>query len=340
MPGRPYLPGCEPLQLADRQLADGTTESYVLQIGHGAVASLKVETDGQRGRVFLGLRVAGERVAHGPSGDKERGGLLVDGTYPDSAASAAGVEAGDLVLSVAGQQVGSAQQLQAVEAALPSGTPVTVRLLHGGRVVERILDPVVVRERVVDVQWVELDGSKSPCKYSGIVLNGIPRVWSRRMFGDVGSGVVIVGVDVGSPAWLAGIRVGDYVQAVDGGSVPSLAGLCRLLDRRGRDGASVALRVQRGEAVPHEAHLQLADYRQVEQVWLPGLFDLEDACGHRAWSAGPLGLLAGGYSRDVAAPDRKSTSRGYWHGLLGLVQVDSRAQATQLRLFWFLEFEI
>ncbi|MEC7584876.1 MAG: PDZ domain-containing protein [Planctomycetota bacterium] len=328
------------MQLAVRQLSDGTTESYVLRIEPGAVARLEVVSDGQRERAFLGFRLEAEGAGRSEVARPQPAGVRVMGTYPDSAAARAGVEAGDLLLSVGDASVCNERQLHAAEASLVAAVPVRVRLLHGGREVERTLEPEVLREQVADVQWVELEGSTGPCKYSGIVLRGIPEVWSRRLSGDVGNVVVVAGVDLGSPAWLAGIRAGDSVEAVDGGPVSSVEQVSRLLGHRGREEGVVDLRVRRGGGAPHEARLQLSDYGHVEQVWVPGLFDLEDACGHRAWSAGPFGLLAGGQSRPVAAPGRTAESRGLWHGLFGLVQVDSRGEATQLRLFWVFPFEI
>src|SRR5262249_26472139 len=147
--------------------------------------------------------------------------------------------------------------------------------------------------------------------YAGLVLRGIPQVWVERMFGDDRSCILLSGVDVGSPAWRAGFRGGDLIEAVDGGRVPPLAELARSIEQRGEAGGSIALRVRRGDDDRHEAAIELADYRATREVWVPLLFRVRDGYYQNRWSVGPFGLLcnrehhwlAEGHTR---APQQKS----------------------------------
>jgi len=330
--------GSDPVELARLQHDDGSVETFVLEAGRGVDVSLKVVTEYDRERAFLGLRVQ-ELAA--PVGSRSAGaasGLLVTGTYPDSPAAAGGVAVGDVLLSVGGERTRCRGHLHAIEATLRLPDPVTLQVLHAGKLLDRVARPRALRERIIDSQSIELERSGSACAQSGAVFRGIPAVWSRRILGDDSRGVVVAAVDVGSPAWLAGVRAGDLVEAVDGGPVPALSSLARLIEQRGRRAEAIELRVRRGGAAAHDARIELSDYRGALRVWVPGVCRIEGGSFHDAWSAGPFGVLAGGASRHVAGVGRESLTQRSWYALLGMVRMESCAAGDRLRLFWFLEF--
>jgi len=100
------------------------------------------------------------------------------------------------------------------------------------------------RQRVL-LEPSERGGASYPVELSGITLGAEGVRWE---------GLVVTEVRPASPAWAAGIRAGDTIDAVDGRPAPSLTELEGRLQRAG----PVRLRVRRG-AERLEVELELVD---------------------------------------------------------------------------------
>jgi hypothetical protein len=336
------LSGPERRELATVVRPDGAVERYFVEPGRGGDASLQIVTETERERPYLGLRVVDLDVAEAERrGLRPFQGLLVTGTYPHSAAEAAGIAAGDVLLALDGQPTVYADQLPHAEAKLVPGKAVPARFLRGLAETEVSVQPAVLKERVVDPQDVALIEGRMHKAYAGLVLRGIPRAYAGRMFGDARNGVLISGVDVGSPAWLAGFRGGDLVESVDGGPVPALDELSDAMERRGEQNASIRLAVRRDAGDRHDASIALSDYRAARQVWVPLVADVEDGYREDLWSVGPFGLICGHKSRFVAdASTRAPRTRSVFDAVFGLVHVDSGDYEHRLRLLWLIDIDL
>jgi hypothetical protein len=334
--------GPERYELATVVRPDGAVERYFVQAGRGGDASLQVVTETERERPWLGLRVVDLDIAQaGQRGMRPFQGLLVTGTYPHSAAESAGIAAGDVLLALDGQPTVYADQLPRAEAKLLPGKAVAARMLRGQAETEVSVQPALLKERVVDPQDVPLVEGRVHKAYAGLVLRGIPRVYAERMFGGQRNGVLISGVDVGSPAWLAGFRGGDLVESVDGGPVPTLDELSDAIERRGEQNATIALAVRRGNDDRHEASIALADYRAAREVWVPLIADVADGYREDRWTVGPFGLICSHKDRCVAdATTRAPRTRSVFDALFGLVHVDSGDYEHRLRLFWLIDIDL
>ena len=132
----------------------------------------------------------------------KRGRLVVESVETDSAASAAGVREGDLLLKVAGQPVKSAAELRE---RLLSRSP--------GEVVKLSLE----RNRKSLDLTATLDATSRPLKLSPVRTTlGIQLVDA-----DQRAGAVIGGITAGSPAAKAGLHVRDILFKLDGDTITS-----------------------------------------------------------------------------------------------------------------------
>ena len=141
---------------------------------------------------------------------------VVGGVYPDSPAAKAGIEPGDLILSVGGKLVPTFRDLMIQEALNPNQT-LTYRTLRQGREME--------------VKLTLAEAKPDPIGYSGIVL---PR--TRAAIGETMPGM---------PAVKAGLKPGDRILAINGSPVVYWDELRRLIEAG--DGREMAVRVRRGE---------------------------------------------------------------------------------------------
>ncbi len=335
--------GRDRLEIARVQRDDGTTESYLLEVGQTTSdAALTVKTERDRERAFLGLQVVElDRASAEPRGVAPYRGLLVTGNYPRSAAVEAGVLPGDVLLAVGTEAVVYREQLPKVEAALRPEQPVTLKLLRGQQERELTIVPKALRDRVVDAEPIALEATVGRRPFAGVVLRGIPRVWCERMYGEERNAVVIAGVDVGSPAWIAGFRAGDVIDRVDQQPVGTVDELGQSLYQRGTQGGAMTLAVRRGQSESFAATIALDDYTATRQVWFPLLFRIEDGAREDEWTVGPLGLVMSNTNTYVSDPaGRKAETRDVFDAVLGLVHVDSSPRHKRLRLLWFITISL
>jgi hypothetical protein len=337
-----YHIGAEDYVLARRTAAGGLVESYHLDVRSSVGdASLRVVSEYERERPFLGLQpLELDAEAAAKRGVRPFAGILLRGVYPQSAAAAAGVLAGDVLLSLDGQAMVYLAQLADFEAGLAVDQAVSARILRGQSELDLELRPKLLRERVHDSQDIELERVPTTERpLAGVGVRGIPPVWCEKIFGHPCNAVIVTTVEVGSPAWLAGIRGGDVVEAVDGAPVPPAAELMARLREQG-PGTVTRWRVRRGSDATHEASIALDDYSGESHVWIPLVFRLENGVYADRWSAGPFGLVASNRNHYLADTSLRTVqTRNVFSALLGLFRVESGPRETEVRLLWFIRFD-
>lgn len=178
----------------------------------------------ERGKVsygFLGIRLRemDETLADG-MGLELSEGILVEYVYPDTPAEKAGLKTRDVIVKYDGEPVRDDNKFRLMVGRTPVGTPVPVVVVRDGK--ERKMD-VTIGERPEENIVAEAE-PKSEGAWLGMHVDDASKREMRRRYNvdsDQG-GVVVLGVDDGSPAEEAGIREGDVIIEVYSHEVDNL----------------------------------------------------------------------------------------------------------------------
>ena len=164
-----------------------------------------------RGALGVDTQDVDARLAEGLGLDAARG-ALVTRVYPDSAAAAAGVEAGDVILAANGQRIDDGAALRNFEGLQAVGARVTLDLRRDG---EPLQLSATLREQPRSLPGASLDP-----RLAGATFSELPA--GARQSGL--SGVVVEEVAAGSRAAGNGLRPGDRIVAANSGRFDDLAG--------------------------------------------------------------------------------------------------------------------
>lgn len=125
-------------------------------------------------------------------------GVLVAEVVRDSAADQAGLRAGDVVTSIAGYPVKSAQDFHNLEGQFPVGEPLEL---------DYVRDQSTKRTRVKVEELKVLDGGRIDARLEGAVLEELP----PKQRSDPAGGVVIAKLEPRSRLARQGLREGDVI---------------------------------------------------------------------------------------------------------------------------------
>lgn len=207
------------------------------------------------------------------------------------------------------------------------------------KVVERQVDATAVPS-VEITPLAHVDPAPSPWPHAGVTLRGATPAIDREILGETGSVVWVADIEVGSPAWLAGVRRGDLIERVDGAAVPPVETLARRIAELGEAEGQMQWQVRRGRSAPFEATMQLADYRKDTELWVPLVVHVEGEVQRDRWSLGPLGLVMSNRNTYLyETRTREPETENVFSALLGLLRVETRPRETEVRLLWFICLE-
>ena len=145
-------------------------------------------------------------------------GMLVDSVDPGSPAARAGIAGGDVLLAINGRKVDGRfpEQLPPIQnmiASQPVGSALALTIKRGDRVSEvrvetQLLESSVGEEAVLDA-W-------------GISVRKISRTYARICQLPDDTGVLVIGIQPGFPADVAGIQAGDIIMKINQTPLASL----------------------------------------------------------------------------------------------------------------------
>jgi membrane-associated protease RseP (regulator of RpoE activity) len=222
-------------------VASGAVAALLLTGGSGGGGSQAPTS----GKGYLGLSVTAL-----PSQ-----GLRVASVQEGGPAAKAGIQTGDLILSVDGQVVKTPEQLKSVVEAKAPGTTVTITFDRGD---QEMRATVKLGEAPAGAQIEATPppaGQQPPAARApgqglgrgelGVQIQNITPQLKQRYNLTRDSGIVVTNVVAGSPAALAGIQPGDIILSVNGTDVTTAEQLTRAIVTAGR-GQTVTLQVLRG----------------------------------------------------------------------------------------------
>jgi serine protease Do len=159
---------------------------------------------------------------------------------PGGPADKAGIEQGDVIVNFDGRPVGDSKDLPRIVASTPVGKTVTVKLLRDGKEVERQTKVGEMEEENTSA------AAKSPSHPSlGVTVQNLTPQIARELGLKKSVGVVVTGVEPGSPAAEAMIQVGDVIQKVNRKPVKNVDDFVKIVEKA-KGGGSLLLLVQRG----------------------------------------------------------------------------------------------
>jgi len=174
-------------------------------------------------------------------GLKENKGALVSQVVPGGPADKAGIEQGDVIVSFDGRMVDDSKDLPRIVASTTVGKTVTVKLLRDGKEVEGQAKVGEMEEENTT------ETEQSPIHPSlGVTVQNLTPQIARELGLKKSAGVVVTGVEPGSPAAEASIQTGDVIQAVNRKPVRNVEDFVKIVEKAKGSG-NLLLLVQRGQ---------------------------------------------------------------------------------------------
>jgi serine protease Do len=177
-------------------------------------------------------------------GRSSGGGALVGDVSPNSPAAKAGIERGDLILEINGQQVQGPQDLSVRVSQTAPGTTVHLKVFRNGQTRDVNVTLSELNEKAASTEGGGQEGS------SGGVLRGLnvetmtPAIARELQLPAGTTGVVVTSVDPSGPAASADIQRGDVIQEVNHKPVRNIDDYRRAAQSAGND--SVLILINRG----------------------------------------------------------------------------------------------
>ena len=191
----------------------------------------------QRGRLGITIQQLDQSLADS-FGMKKPGGALVSAVENDSPAAKAGIEPGDVIVSVNGKEVKSSNELPPLIANILPGNSAKLQVWRKGSV--RDIDVKVGAQKEDKDKVASADGKEANLGRLGLGLRTLTPEERRQVDGKGG----LLVESVSGAAARAGIRPGDVVLSVNGEPVSSVEQLRSLVAKASK---RVALLIQRDE---------------------------------------------------------------------------------------------
>jgi serine protease Do len=166
-------------------------------------------------------------------------GALVSEVADEGPAQRAGIERGDIIVEFDGTPIKRMNQLPRVVAEHPPGSKVDVVVLRKG-------DEKTIRVTLGELEEEVLAGKARAEEELGLTVQEITPELSKALGLEQEEGVVVSGVEPGSPAAAAGLRRGDVILEVNQDEVANLDAYRKSI-RQAKGKESVLFLVRRGQ---------------------------------------------------------------------------------------------
>jgi len=172
----------------------------------------------------------------------DRRGALVSDVTSGGPAEKAGIRSGDVIVAFDGKEVKDEHELPSIVAATKPGKSVNLRLIRDGK---EISVPVTIAE--MQGEPGKPAGGNEPSKELGLTVQEITPEIAQRFDLENSKGVVVTGVEDGSPAEDAGFQPGDIVRQINKRAVANAAEFATLVAKFKAD-KTILFLVERGDS--------------------------------------------------------------------------------------------
>jgi serine protease Do len=200
----------------------------------------QLQKEGVVQRGYLGVQIKDivDRDLAARLGVEKDGGVLITVVFDNSPAAKAGMQEGDVIVSLAGKPIKESRQLQYVVAGLPLGKPVEIVVMRDGKSVK--LQVTIVEQparfgasRVPLPRAPKADQDTVGLEKIGAEAADLtPEMAEQLGYQPSATGAVLVRVKEDGLAAGAGLSRGMRIVKVDREAVASASGLRELLDRK------------------------------------------------------------------------------------------------------------
>jgi len=182
----------------------------------------QLEANGEVTRGYLGVNIQSidPDLAKAMKLEQSKGALVAE-VVPGGPADKAGIKTGDVIVSFDGKSVHDSHDLPAMVAAAAIGRQVPITLVRNGKEIK--IDTVVAK---LESSGTKVAESRLPAQGKwGLQLQDLNPEIARQLGLDDDHGVVVAGVQPGSPAYRASIQPGDVIMEVNRQRVKSASDL-------------------------------------------------------------------------------------------------------------------
>ncbi|GJM14232.1 MAG: hypothetical protein DHS20C12_26350 [Pseudohongiella sp.] len=236
-------------------------------------------------------------------------GVRVRGVSANSAADSAGIQLGDIILSIDGTPTNHPDVVEALEQQAPSGESAIFNVRRNTVVFEATVIPRVINSNPAPRELYRIDPLASRAAYSTdmVSIRQQPAIAAAR----------VVEIFEDSPLPGAGIGVGDLILAVNNRPLNSAQDLVSRFNSEFELGASVTVTVYDGEAVLQKELRLWNPGRRVSAISLGPLLRYQSSLAPESRSLSILDLwLFSFYSYRRVEEERS-------HSILGLINYSS-----------------
>ena len=168
-------------------------------------------------------------------GIKSQKGAIVNSVMPESPAQEAGLQPGDIIVSINSKPVKTAADVRNHIGLMPVGEEVMFEILRDGESKE-------LKTRVSVNSELKFAEGRLDSRFAGMALSDIEQ---DHPYFDRLKGVIVTEIQRGTRAWSAGLRKGDIITSVNHEPVADLESFLQLVDSvKG----AMLFRVVRGKA--------------------------------------------------------------------------------------------
>jgi len=177
----------------------------------------QLETSGKVVRGWLGVQIQPITADIADSlGLDNTHGALVAAVEPDSPAAKGGVKVGDVIVSMDGKQVNEFKDLPRLVADIHSGTEAKVKVLRQGKPETLNIEIGTMPDNGVQVALAGKQSNNDSTPRLGVYLAQLtPEARQRFNVDKNAEGVLVAGVQPGSPADDAGLQPGEVISMVN-----------------------------------------------------------------------------------------------------------------------------